>query len=235
MAFRYSGVNWAGIMWHVAGAIETLGNQIEKSRGLDKVYPEDGTVASYQHDQNNPNSDHRPDDQGIVRAIDWGGPPDWQNEVAENLRVSRDPRIKYLIHNKRLFSSYKGPNSESPFTWRPYGGYNLHLNHTHVSVVSGALGESTSEWEIEMAQLTQEEVRVVQEITGALKNMGSNGTFAEGAVKIVRVLKEDQPDLGINEIVKHPVPLETGISDLEKDLNMMAKALEDLKNKLRSV
>ena len=51
--------------------------------------------------------------------------------MAEMLRLSQDPRIKYLISNKRIASS-----KVQPWVWRPYTGANAHTKHFHVSVMA---------------------------------------------------------------------------------------------------
>jgi hypothetical protein len=50
---------------------------------------------------------------------------------AEMLRRQRDPRIKYVISNRRIFSS-----EVTPWEWRRYNGTNPHDHHVHISVLS---------------------------------------------------------------------------------------------------
>ena len=137
--FRYSGTNWEGRRWRVSAAIEALGRRVEAAWPVG--HPVDGTVASRAHDAANPRSDHRPrpfSGSGIVRAIDVGETVENQGaRLAEELRASRDPRIKYVIHEARLFSSYDHSAGRA-WSWRPYRGGNEHLNHVHISVVTGA-------------------------------------------------------------------------------------------------
>lgn len=75
------------------------------------------------------------------------------DRLAESLRASRDPRIKYLIWDGRMFSAY--PTSHYPaFAWRPYGGPNPHSTHLHLSVVGvPALYDSQRRWAIEEVSL----------------------------------------------------------------------------------
>ena len=131
--FYYSGTNWRGIKWRTSKPVTTLGHQIEAI--FPHRYPTDGTVASRTHDSINPLSDHSPDPGGIVRAIDVGTETIGQGtELVESLRTSRDPRLKYVIWQDRMFSSY----SRVPFpawTWRPYSGVR-HRSHFHVSMLS---------------------------------------------------------------------------------------------------
>ena len=143
--FRYEGVNWEGRYWHTAPAITRLGMTLEDIDS--RRYATDGTVASRAHDQNSPTSDHRPDlETGSVRAIDFGGTAASLWTTAESLRVSADPRIRYLIHNGRMFSSYARPGYP-PYTWRPYGGANPHKTHVHLSVHE-ARENDTAPWTI---------------------------------------------------------------------------------------
>ncbi len=147
--FRYVGRNWAGRWFRTTGAITTLGHQIEHSRP--GTYATDGTVADRRHDQINPDSDHSPDNDGNVRALDWGGPLDFLADTTEAIRRSRDPRTLYVIHDRRMYSSYSA-HGYAPYTWRPYRGVNGHLTHAHLSVVSDHRGEQTQPWTITLEQ-----------------------------------------------------------------------------------
>lgn len=135
MRFVRAGLNWEGRKWTVTAGLGSLLDQVEA------VWPEpspsDGTVASKAHDAANPTSDHRPTPHtgpGVVHAADVGEVTEDDGIVlAEALRLSRDPRIKYVIHEDRIFSS-----TVMPFRWRPYTGPNRHSNHVHVSVLPGS-------------------------------------------------------------------------------------------------
>lgn len=148
MAFRYSGNGW-----RVAGSIRTFGDQIMALRGHTNSYSVDGTLGDLAH--SNRISDHNPDDEGIVRALDfYEDKPARVDEVAEALRQSRDPRLKYFIHDTRMFSSYVGPQGQPAWTWRPYGGVNGHINHGHLSVVADDRAEQTHAWAMPGASVT---------------------------------------------------------------------------------
>ncbi len=112
--------------------------------------PADGTVASKNHDLNSPGSDHRPrpiEGEGVVRAVDAGEYVEDQGEaLVEALRASRDPRIRYVIHEARIFSSYSN-SRRNAWEWGSYGGSNAHSNHVHVSLTR--LGDTDgSAWEL---------------------------------------------------------------------------------------
>lgn len=133
--FRRSGLNWEGRPWRTSSGLNALMDEIEAA--WPNQGPADGTVASKRHDAVSPNSDHRPRPTvgaGVVRAVDAGEYVEGQGEaLAEALLVSRDPRIRYVIHEDRIFSSYSTSHRPS-WTWGTYSGSNAHLNHVHVSL-----------------------------------------------------------------------------------------------------
>lgn len=140
--FYRSGTNHEGRRWTLAPALSVLANQVEA------YYPErhgaDGTVASERHDEVNPWSDHRPypyEGAGVVFAIDVGETTEndaWRQ--AEAIRLSRDPRVKYCIHEDRIFSSYP-MGSIPPYVWREYKGPNPHDNHYHLSLLRASAND----------------------------------------------------------------------------------------------
>jgi hypothetical protein len=125
-----------------------LAGQIET--GYPSPHIADGTVASEGHDQNNPDSDHRPDpDQGpgIVRALDCGVESMAQGmAMLEPIRESRDTRLLYVIFNNAIFSSYEA-RGIAPFTWRDYSGANPHKSHWHMSTLEAA-DSVTNSWKL---------------------------------------------------------------------------------------
>lgn len=154
-----------------AKSLATLKSQV------DAVYPKrlktsDGMLASSEHTATNPTSDHEPrliDSNGIkvVSAFDITHDPDSgadMNVVAEQLRVDRDPRIKYVIWNKRMFASYpKAP--WAAWEWRPYTGSNTHEKHLHVSVhATESLYDDVTPWEVVMPQFTDAEAEILRTI-----------------------------------------------------------------------
>jgi peptidoglycan hydrolase-like protein with peptidoglycan-binding domain len=133
--------------------------RIAKSLGklrdqLDAAYPNrskssDGWIGDAAHAATK--SEHNPDPgTGIVRALDVTDDPahglsaEW---LAEVLRASHDPRILYIISNRRIASSYAA-GGVAPWVWRPYNGLNAHKSHVHVSVVEGKAADSVKAWTI---------------------------------------------------------------------------------------
>lgn len=134
MGFRYDGVAWDGQRWVASLAIQSLGNEVDSI--TPRPTASDGTVAGKRHDQNSPTSDHTPKPAtglGTVRAIDMSVTAEQGTAISERLRQSADVRLRYVIHNRRMFSSYS-KNGVPAFTWREYSGANGHLTHIHASV-----------------------------------------------------------------------------------------------------
>jgi len=179
MAFRYEGYNWEGREWQTVPAITALGLQIEEVRG--GTLSTDGTVASRGHDERSPRSDHRPDyEDGDVSAIDFGGSPEFLAEVFESIRLSKDPRVKYAIHNQQIFSSYNHADG-APYTLRPYSG-SPHTHHIHISVTDAQQNDGTP-WAI----TTQEEqeaapVALTDYEQAAIDSLLADGVFTQYTV-----------------------------------------------------
>ena len=105
---------------------------------IDDSYPDrdrtsDGWVGDVRHSART--SDHNPDSEGIVRAIDIDRDlagkkkPDLMPDLADQIRLcaKSDKRISYIIFNGKIASSRMG------WRWRKYSGINPHTKHCHVS------------------------------------------------------------------------------------------------------
>jgi hypothetical protein len=106
---------------------------------VDDSYPDrdrrsDGWIGDVRHSARV--SDHNPDEQGIVRAIDIDrdlsgvSKPDLMPDLADQIRLcakSGDKRIAYLIFAGKIASPKKG------WAWRTYDGVNRHDHHLHIS------------------------------------------------------------------------------------------------------
>jgi len=112
----------------------------------------DGWIGDTAHQQTG--SDHNVGARDLVHALDVDEDLDGRNvedgsELLpwfEHLRASRDPRIKYVIYEGRMFSSY--PSGGVPaWEWRPYHGKNGHRHHGHLSILSTVTAEQdTRSW-----------------------------------------------------------------------------------------
>ena len=98
----------------------------------------DGTIGDTSHAARA--SDHNPDSRGIVHAADLTHDPanGCDNNVLSE-RIKGDPRVKYVIWNRRIW------NPSISRTWRPYTGTNPHDHHMHVSVLTEREND-TSPW-----------------------------------------------------------------------------------------
>ena len=98
----------------------------------------DGTIGDPAHAARV--SDHNPGHNGLVHAADLTHDP--ANGCDNNINaetVKDDPRVKYVIWNRRIW------NPAISRTWRPYTGTNPHDHHMHVSVTDAGEND-TSPW-----------------------------------------------------------------------------------------
>lgn len=133
--------------WRTARSLDTLLAQVNTA-GPDRSKASDGTLGDQAHAARE--SDHNPDSQGVVRARDVTHDPAHGcdvDQVAEELRRSRDPRIRYVIRSRRIFTSY-ATRVRRAWEWGPYVGSNPHETHMHLSVVGSALADDPAPWAI---------------------------------------------------------------------------------------
>lgn len=123
--------------WRLANSLDQLRKQVN-STWPNRSKASDGTIGDTAHSARA--SDHNPNSAGVVQALDITHDPAGgcdAGKLAELLRLSKDPRIKYIISNKRIAASY-ATNGALPWAWRPYAGTNPHNKHCHVSVMDDA-------------------------------------------------------------------------------------------------
>lgn len=137
--------------WRIAASLIKLRDQVNTAfpkRSKDS----DGSIGDAAHASRS--SDHNPwvqDSKGqpIVTAIDLThDPKDGFDSYAfaDMLMAKKDPRIKYVISNRRIGSGSDGP---APWTWRKYTGSNPHDHHVHISVKSGeSFFDNVKDWDI---------------------------------------------------------------------------------------
>lgn len=114
----------------LCAAGKTLREQIDDAF-LDRDRSSDGWIGDSRHSARV--SDHNPDENGWVRAIDID--KDLRShksaafDLADQLRIcgKSDKRIKYVIFSSKIASQ------KSKFEWKPYDGLNPHNHHIHVS------------------------------------------------------------------------------------------------------
>lgn len=139
-------------MPRVAKSLDTLLAQIN-AMAPGRSILSDGALGDEAHRARK--SDHNPDANGVVTARDYTHDPAHgmdAGEIAERLRLSKDPRIKYVISNRRIFSS-----KQQPWEWREYTGENAHTKHVHVSVMDvPELYDDTKPWLIDALVVRRE-------------------------------------------------------------------------------
>lgn len=129
----------------------------------------DGWIGDTAHA--NRSSDHNPDAAGVVHAQDITHDPirlsgGW---LTDTLVRHRDPRIKYIIWNHRIWNTAQG--------WQSYTGSSPHTQHVHISVVSGPAGDNASPWNgftpsKEADDMTPEQDQKLQYIYDAIEKGG---------------------------------------------------------------
>jgi hypothetical protein len=124
--------------WRVARSLDVLLAQLN-ALAPKRSKVSDGSIGDTSHQ--NRSSDHNPwYGPGIVTARDFTHDPAHLNchSLADRLVAGRDPRIKYVIWNRRIWSPGAG--------WRRYTGPNPHTSHLHLSVVASPLCDDTKPW-----------------------------------------------------------------------------------------
>jgi hypothetical protein len=130
--------------WKLAPALVVMlqeANRIAPKRRRDS----DGTIGDARHRLST--SDHNPDADGMVCALDLGHDPanGWDaHAMVELLRRRRDPRIKYIISNGRIAGP--GKSGKGGWDWHPYVGANPHGHHTHVSITKTGCDDTSPWW-----------------------------------------------------------------------------------------
>jgi DNA/RNA endonuclease G (NUC1) len=134
--------------YRIARALDVLCQQVNAA-APNRSRLSDGWIGDKRHQIRT--SDHNPwvtdEGTGVVTALDLTHDPSNgfdANTLAEALRRARDPRVKYVIWNRRIMSS-----TIQPWEWRPYTGMNPHTLHLHVSVQPDkAAYDSEATWTI---------------------------------------------------------------------------------------
>lgn len=114
-------------------------NQVDDAYS-DRDRASDGWIGDYRHA--NTVSDHNPDANGWVRAIDidrdlyGSAKPDVMPYLADQLRLlcksKKEKRVSYIIFNSKIASPKQN------WKWRTYTGINPHTCHMHISFTKEA-------------------------------------------------------------------------------------------------
>lgn len=134
--------------WRLSRALEQLRSQVN-AKWPNRSKDSDGSVGDTSHGARK--SDHNPDSSGVVHAIDLTHDPAHGFDsyaFADMLLKKQDPRVSYIISNRRIGA---GPKGAQPGKWRKYTGINPHNHHVHISVVSGPGADNTTAWDVGMS------------------------------------------------------------------------------------
>ena len=168
------------VAWRLAKGLETLRSQVN-AKWPQRSKASDGSVGDTSHSARA--SDHNPDSQGVVHAIDITHDP--KNgfdsyKFADMLLAKQDPRIKYIISNRRIGSGPKGP---APGVWRKYTGANPHDHHVHISITTER-EDNVTPWAIDdVVVKPQPSAPAVLDVKEAIKAFQvKHGLVADGVV-----------------------------------------------------
>ena len=135
--------------WRLAKSLITLIDQVDAKFPI-RDRSSDGSIGDARHQAEV--SDHNPDREGVVRALDITHDPAHGVDTymfAENLRLGRDPRIKYVISNRKICGDegFAKRSGVPAWTWTAYHGTNPHNMHVHISVnANDVLADDTRPW-----------------------------------------------------------------------------------------
>lgn len=202
-------------MWRVAKSLEVLRGQVNE-RWPDRNKANDGTIGDEAHASRS--SDHNPwvkeGAGGVVTAMDITHDPKSgcdAGAIAEALRESRDPRIKYIISNRRICSGSQGP---SPWAWRKYSGSNPHDHHFHLSVRSErTFYDDTGKWSAirkviadrapeddEPKSIGKSKIAITSGVVG-IGEMIDAGTQVQEVLNTASSVKDSAQNLGVIDVM----------------------------------
>jgi hypothetical protein len=120
------------VPWRVAKCLTTLGGQWKAAHpgAANPGFIGDAAHASRDSDHN-PWVDDPASPLNVVTAGDFYHQPSIgadAGKLAEALKLHKDPRVKYVIWSRRIWSLARDAEG-----WRPYAGDNPHTHHVHVS------------------------------------------------------------------------------------------------------
>lgn len=145
--------------WRTAKSIDVFRLQVNEE-APNRSKTSDGTVGDLAH--SNRKSDHNPNANGVVTAIDITHDPKGGmdcHKLAYALTQSGDPRIKYIIWHGRI--TEKGNIRK----WKPYQGPNPHNHHLHLSVSSDPkLYDRVDSWDLSWLAEADKSEAVTEEI-----------------------------------------------------------------------
>lgn len=218
--------------WILAPALEKLREQIN-AKFPTRSKTSDGTIGDENHQSRT--SDHNPwihstDLEGrdvyVVSALDLTNDPAsgmTSQRLADALKAVGDPRIKYIISNKKIWNPSISPE------WRPYDGKNPHDHHIHISVKSDkASWSSRNNWDLSKFDSTPDDKAEPPRNWPFLK-LGSEGSEVEKLRGILIEALQNEHNFG--PLLKGLVQGFQGSNSLDPDGKVGTYTWEKLKQK----
>jgi hypothetical protein len=203
----------------------------------------DGLVGDDAHQGTN--SDHNPHyvpgvGAEIVTALDLTHDPDHGFDsyaFAETLRRNRDPRIKYVISNHRIFSSYAS-GGRAAWEWGSYNGVDPHTNHVHISVLDATISDTTTRWDLGGFALTQADVIVAESALwdkAANRSDPTGRNFANDVYAVMSAGLADEFSSTAAQITALGQSMAAGFAQVAGVLSEMQSALAALRIQLQEI
>jgi hypothetical protein len=166
--------------WRVVQSLTIMPGQLN-ALWPNRSRASDGAVADDAHTATSDHYPHRVPALGsgyMVTARDVTHDPAHgadMGAMTEALRRSRDPRLKYVIFNRNIFSNPAYSHASYQWAWRPYDGSDPHTGHAHISVLDALIADNISPW-----QLTLDGGGAMSAHTDALIDAWNNGLTTAG-------------------------------------------------------
>lgn len=209
--------------WRMAKSLDTFLAQLNAARpGRNKA--SDGGIGDAAHASRS--SDHNPwFGPGVVTARDFTHDPANGVDIAalaEELRASRDGRIKYVICNRRIMAGAGGP---SPWTWRSYSGSNPHTKHLHLSVVASPAADDASPWHLPMFDLVSAPAAAPAPPTEAAPTLLRRGSTGARVSQLQRVLNAWYPWMKLTVDGDYGPATEGAVRELQRRAGITADGI----------
>lgn len=196
--------------WHLAASLVALRTEINR-RWPNRDKSSDGAIGDPSHQARK--SDHNPDWDagGVVRAIDVDKDGIDINELLD--AVVREPRVAYVIWNKRIASATE---DGTPWNWEPFYGENDHTHHVHISIKHTHTAEvDTSRWFKEEDDMSAADVQQVNAYTE--KRLDDYFTWmSKNLTQQLAPLKNAVAELAADEPAKANLLASFEVADLPK-------------------
>lgn len=169
--------------WRLAESLVRLREQVNEAYPGRKT-ASDGAIGDAAHQATA--SDHNPNGAGVVCALDITHSPETgfdAHALADRLRVTRHPDLKYIISNGRITGAWTN------WEWTPYFGSNPHNKHIHVSVGRGNDGQSQqpyddrNDWAVKGVANIPQPTRSNEEVAKEV----ARGDWGNGADRVARL------------------------------------------------